>query len=96
MRYVVNRLFNGSVPMWTYYSCIRKITMALSDAVAPSSMNQVLLVTMLWAGINVALSVYLASPIFRWEVLIGTAILGVWTLWAVQYRLAKFAQKQKR
>lgn len=72
------------------------VGMTLREAVAPSSMNQVVLVVLLWAGINVVLSVFYPSPLFRWEVLIGTAVLGVWILWAVQYRLAQFAQKQKR
>lgn len=70
--------------------------MTLRETVAPSSMDQVLFVVLLWAGMNIVLSVFIQSPIFRWEVLVGTVILGLWVVWAVQYRLGQYAKKQKR
>jgi hypothetical protein len=68
--------------------------MDLTARLAPASNNQIVFVVLAWTGIATASTYLLQSPLVRWETVLGTVVVLVWTIWGVQYRLKQFRQKQ--
>ena len=61
--------------------------MGIKQVVMPTSADQILLVVLAWAGLNVGLSYWLDAPIVRAEVLVTSLVVFGWVVWAIDYRL---------
>jgi hypothetical protein len=66
--------------------------MAFKDRVAPKSMDQIVVVVLLWAILILGSARLFRLPLLRWEVILSTIIMAVWTIWAIQYRLEQARQ----
>lgn len=61
--------------------------MRIKRVVAPTSAEQILLVVLVWVGLNVGLAHWLDASIVRAEILVTSLIVFGWVVWAIDYRL---------
>lgn len=65
----------------------RGLLRRVAEFIAPQSTERILLVILSWAGLTIGVSRLFDSSWVRWEILVGTAVLTGWTVWAIHYRL---------
>lgn len=61
--------------------------MGIKRVVAPTSAEQILLVVLVWASLNVGLAHWFDSSIVRSEVVVTSLVVFGWAAWAIHYRL---------
>ncbi|WP_336328491.1 hypothetical protein [Halovenus sp. HT40] len=70
--------------------------MDIPAKITPASNNQIVFVVLVWAGIATGSTYLLQSPLVRWEIILGTAVVLIWTVWAIQHQLEQVRQDQYR
>lgn len=61
--------------------------MEIRRVIVPTSTEQILLVVLSWAGLNVGLAHWLDATLLRAEILITSLLVFGWAVWAIHYRL---------
>lgn len=61
--------------------------MDLREFLAPGSIDQIVYVILLWAMSIVVVTQYYNTPLVRLEIVIGTGLILLWTVWGIYERL---------
>lgn len=70
--------------------------MDIPAKITPVSNNQIVFVVLVLAGTATGSTYLLQSRLVRWEIILGTAVVLIWTVWAIKHRLEQVRQDQYR